>query len=144
MSRADRLSVVIDLAKRDEDAAAKILDEKRQAYEAETQRLDELRQYYGEYEQQFNRKGLPLRADELVRQREFLQQLTKSCESQTLHVDHMHQAFEQAVAQWQVCHLRHKQLRDYVARLHKQELALMDKKEQKRIDEWVTQRFARE
>lgn len=143
MSRAQRLMIVIDLAKRDEDAAAKILDEKRRAKEAEMQRLGDLRQYYQEYEQQFNRRDLPLRAEAFARQREFLQQLTKSCESQMLQVEHMQHAFNVAVAQWQSCHLRHKQLCDYVARLHKQELALMDKKEQKSIDDWVAQRYAR-
>ena len=143
MSRAQRLSVVIDLAKRDEDAAAKALDEARQVLEAEQQRLADLHRYYEEYEQQFNRKGMPLRTEDLSRQRDFLQQLTRSCDAQAVQVKQLQAAFDQAVAAWQQVHLRHKQLCDYVAQLHKQELAQLDKKEQKRIDEWVAQRYAR-
>ncbi len=142
-SESKRLSVVVDMAKREEDKAAAELDEKRNALVAEQIRLNDLKEYYAEYDTQFKQTKVVLRAEDFAKNRNFLHQLSQSCDLQNMQVEHAQLAVDKAIAEWRVIHLKMEKLRDHVSRLKMAELADQDKQEQKRIDEWVTQTYAR-
>ncbi len=141
--RADRLRVVVDMAKQKEDESAALLDKKRQALNDEQQRLGDLKEYYTEYDLKFKQANTVIRAEEFAAKRNFLHQLALSCELQGSQVTLMQQEFDAAINEWRLCHLKHERLQGYVAQLEKEELALLDKQEQKRVDEWVSQSYFR-
>ncbi|MFL0803020.1 MAG: flagellar export protein FliJ [Agarilytica sp.] len=142
-SESKRLSVVVDMAKREEDKAAAVLDEKRNALVAEQIRLNDLKEYYAEYDSQFKTATVVLRAEDFAKNRNFLHQLSQSCDLQNLQVEHAQLAVDTAIDEWRKIHLKLEKLRDHVKRLKMAEISYQDKQEQKRVDEWVTQTYAR-
>lgn len=137
--RANRMEVVVTMAKQKEDEAAARLDQKRQALGDEEKRLGDLNEYYSEYDARFKQASNIMRAEDFAAKRNFLHQLSQSCELQASQVTLVQQEFDAAINEWRVLHLKHERLQGYVAQLEKEELALLDKQEQKRIDEWVSQ-----
>ncbi len=142
-SESKRLSVVVDMAKREEDKAAAELDEKRNALVAEQIRLNDLKEYYAEYDMQFKKTTVVLRAEDFAKNRNFLHQLSQSCDLQAQQVEHAQLAVDKAIDEWRIIHLKLEKLRDHVSRIKLAEIADQDKQEQKRVDEWVTQTYAR-
>ncbi|MFL0799179.1 MAG: flagellar FliJ family protein [Agarilytica sp.] len=143
IAESKRLGVVVDMAKREEDKAAALLDEKRNALVAEEIRLNDLKEYYEEYETQFKQTTKILRAEDFAKNRNFLHQLSQSCDLQNTQVAHAQLAVDKAIEEWRKVHLKLEKLRDHVSRLKLAEIADQDKQEQKRVDEWVTQAYVR-
>ncbi len=141
--RADRLHVVVDMAKQTEDESAARLDKKRQALNDEQQRFGDLKEYYAEYDVSFKKASNVMRAEDFAAKRNFLHQLALSCELQGSQVELMQQEFDAAINEWRLCHLKYERLQGYVAQLEKEELARIDKQEQKSVDEWVSQVYFR-
>lgn len=141
--RADRLHVVVDMAKQKEDESATRLEIKRQALNDEQQRLGDLKEYYAEYDLSFKQANKVMRAEDFAAKRNFLHQLSLSCELQDSQVELMQQEFDAAINEWRLFHLKVERLQGYVAKLKKEGLALLDKQEQKSVDEWVSQRYFR-
>lgn len=140
---SQRLSVVVDMARRKEDDAAKRLELKRRQLDDEVQRLEDLKEYYQEYEVRFKQNQTAVRAQEFAKKRDFLNQLSQSCDIQKLQVQHVQNEFNAAINEWHQCHLKTEKLNEYVDTLTQQEKTALEKKEQKRVDEWVTQTYAR-
>ncbi|MFL0809579.1 MAG: flagellar FliJ family protein [Agarilytica sp.] len=144
MPRASkRLVVVADMAKRKEDEAAAILADRQKKLEEEKQRSGDLLAYYSEYETKFQQRTQGLRAESLMQNREFLQQLANSCEIQRSEVARIQQEVDIAIAFWHQCHLKHEKLREHIAKLSKDEDSALEALEQKSVDEWVAQNFSR-
>ncbi len=142
-SESKRLSVVVDMAKREEDKAAAYLDEKRNALVEEQIRLNDLKEYYAEYDMQFKKSTVVLRAEDFAKNRNFLHQLSQSRDLQALQVEHAQLAVDKAIDAWRIIHLKLEKLKEHVSRIKMAEIASQDKQEQKRVDEWVTQTYAR-
>lgn len=138
--RSKRIEVVIGLAERAEDEAALRLQAQQQALVDEKLRLSQLREYYQSYEQQFGGRTGGLRASSLANSRLFLQQLAQAIKSQELQVGNVEGQLRQAQAAWHKCHMKHQSLIDLQQRYRREEQELQDRKEQARLDEWVSQR----
>ncbi len=140
---SQRLSVVVDMARRKEDDAAKVLEKKRAQLDDEIKRLDDLNTYYSEYETRFKENQHSVRAQDFAKKRDFLNQLSHSRSIQALQLQHVQREFDLAIGEWHQCHLKSEKLCEYVEGLKRQEMADIDRKEQKAVDEWVTQTHAR-
>ena len=138
MQRSKRMKVVVDMAQRAEDDAASQLEKCRRAFDEEQQRLTDLEQYYSEYDQRFQNSPA-VRADQLSANRQFLQQLRETCNTQSMQVKRAEALLEAAKGYWRDQHLKHRNLKQYVDKLRSQENAVREKLEQKILDEWVSQ-----
>ena len=137
--RSSRLTVVIELASRAEEKAAKLFEQKNQQLSEENTRLQELESFYQNYEQQFCTKNTAMRATELFEARQFLSRLSDVQKGQILQIERVKQDLEVAKKQRHQCYLKRKSLNELVTRYKHEESEISDKLEQKQIDEWVTQ-----
>lgn len=138
-----RLAIVADMAKRKEDEAAAILADRQQKLAEEKQRSSDLKEYYQEYENRFQQQTQGLRVETIIQNRDFLHQLSQSCQIQNSEVARLQQEVDIAIAFWHQCHLKYQKLNEHIEKLCDKEAAAMDALEQKSVDEWVTQNFAR-
>lgn len=139
MSRAKRLEVVLELAERDEQEAARALETARLNKEQDEQKLLELIQYHEDYELAF-KQPLPLiRAEQMQRQRGFLVQLSQAREQQEMIVKKRCDLLGQKQQLWQRAHLKRKAMAELIDRMRNDEARTLDKKEEKMLDEWFTQ-----
>ena len=136
MARSDRLQVVVDMARREEDAAAEKLATIQKQLNNEIARLRDLEEYYGQYEQSQQTLRTGVNAQDLAKIRNFLQQLAMAKQAQILQIQRVEDVQRQARQAWQACHLKHKLMKDMIARYKTEEQAVLDKNEQKMLDEW--------
>lgn len=139
MSRAKRLQLVLDMAAKAEDKAAEALELARQLKLTDEQKLAELCQYYEDYEISFRRPQTLIRAEEMLRQRGFLMQLSEAKEQQSQVVEKRTVIFTNKQQLWQVAHLKRKSMQDLVQRLQSDEDRLLSRREEKMLEEWFTQ-----
>ena len=143
MNASKRLKVVVGQAQREEEAAARRFEQSRQMLAAEQKRLQDLDSYYQEYESRFKSRQQGIRASELQSGREFLQQLAESQQVQAAHIARLQADCDVAKQAWYQCHLKVENLAQYVENLAREETRELDRREQKRLDEWSGQAFAR-
>lgn len=133
--RSKRIQLVVDLAKRKEDAAAKYLGEALAAVASAEQQERQVRRYYENYRQQFSKKNICLRPEELQRSREFLGHLDDAIRAQQQQVKIAHDNVGRARQYWNKCHLTSNAIVDYQARCRRNEQLADDKLEQKMLDD---------
>ncbi len=138
MKRSIRMKVVVDLAQRQEDAAAKQFKQCQEALQQELQRLDELKTYYDDYEAKFNSKTGGLRANEIADSRLFLQRLNDAQSAQQLNIQRIKAEFDRAKLIWHQAHLKRQNLCDLVVRYREEEQLDQDRLEQKGLDDWTS------
>lgn len=136
MARSDRLQVVVEMARREENTAAEKLAGIQKQLNGEVARLRDLEEYYGQYEQTQQALRSGVNAQDLSKIRNFLQQLALAKQAQILQIQRVEELLRQAREAWQTCHLKHKMMKDMIARYKNQEQAVLDKSEQKMLDEW--------
>lgn len=136
MVRSKRLKVVVDLAKRTEDAAAQKLTDARRVLDGEIQRLRDLEDYYDQYERSQQQLRTDVQATDIEKIRLFLQQLATAKQAQKYQVENVNNSVKTAMNEWQECHLKHKLLREMVERYKNEEQVQLNKREQKILDEW--------
>ncbi|MBU2985844.1 flagellar export protein FliJ [Saccharophagus degradans] len=136
MAKSDRLQVVVDMARREEDAAAEKLATIQKQLNNEIARLRDLEEYYGQYEQSQQTLRTGVNAQDLAKIRNFLQQLAMAKQAQMLQIQRVEAVQRQAREAWQTCHLKHKLMKDMIVRYKTEEQAVLDKNEQKMLDEW--------
>lgn len=141
MTRSARLAVVIDMARKNEEQAAKKLEQCRQSYQAHHQRLEELNNYYHDYDMRFKQNIQGVRANDFAAKRFFLGQLSTLIDQQKNTLNQVEITLEKARQEWQQCHLKSENLQRFVADLKRGEVQIADKIEQYKIDEWVTQNY---
>ena len=111
--RTQRLQLLVDIARRSEDDAARVLSEKRSAMNAAFARAQEIQEYYADYHAQFSARTAALRAADIMASRGFLAQLDGALKSQQHQCRLTQHEFERARATWRQCHLKHKAIMDY-------------------------------
>lgn len=134
--KSQRLNIVLELAERDEREATDAVQLFRKRLLEEQQRLDELKIYYREYEERFSRQRSGIRASDIANQRQFLVELTHMQSRQAQQIMIVEKGLNQKLEVWRRCHLKYQALEQLIARLKKEENQLLDKKEQKMLDEW--------
>lgn len=144
MKRSKRMQLVVDLAIKAENQAARNLKESTTIAEGEARRADEINTYYKSYEKQFSEKTTQLHASELATIRGFLTNLDQACKAQALQVEKAWQQVDVARSQWHASHLKVDSLSSYQTQCQQQEQAEVDRLEQKQLDELAAQRIQRQ
>lgn len=135
-SRADRLSVVLDLAERQKQAADRYLaDSQQRLQQAEAQQI-QLQNYMLEYQQQFTQAGQQgLTTDQLMQHQAFIGRLEQAMRQQKETIRVAAQQLEQVKQHWQTVYARYKGIDKLTEKARLSERQLLDKREQQQIDE---------
>ena len=142
MKRSQRLTVVVELARRERDRAAGQFQACLAEVEAERRRLADLESYYGEYETQ-NGVGSTT-ASELMAHREFLQRLGVALGAQRQQVSRQENSVTQARQRWQRCHMKAQSLEDHVKKLQQEERKIAGQREDSLIADNFQSRYPRQ
>jgi flagellar FliJ protein len=142
MKRSVRLDIVEKLAKQREDQAAQALAEVRSQLEIEDKRLQELVEYREEYMGYLDQQGAAgISMQQWRRTQGFIDQLADLAQRQQIAIDGWRAREQQVLDKWRLLYQRRKNIGQYINKLSMEELAAEDKKEQKVIDELISQRF---
>lgn len=139
MRKSQRLQVVLELARRDEESAAKMFENLRSAYQTEVQKLEDLENYYQDYEAKFRSRTNGLRASDIANSRSLLQQIVMVQQGQKLQIQQAKNELDKGRLEWHKIHLKYEKLQELIRRYRIEETLEDDKKEQKMIDDWVSQ-----
>ncbi len=144
MKRSQRLTIVLELAQRKEDAALKHLRQAQTQLQQQQEQLDQLIQYQTEYHQQIRQSSqVALSASSYQSSQHFLSQLGAAIVQQQSKVEFCQSEFEAYRGQWQQLHQKKKGMDDFIVQCQQVEQAQVDKREQKEMDEMSGQRAAR-
>lgn len=139
MSRAKRLNLVLDIAERAENKAAEAFELARRMWQEDQEKMADLQRYYEDYEQTFSRPAVRLRAQEIVQQRSFLQQLAEALRQQGQIVERRRLIADNKQMDWRTAHLKRRALQELIERVKADEQKVLTRKEQKMLDEWFAQ-----
>ncbi|HSC67318.1 MAG TPA: flagellar export protein FliJ [Cellvibrio sp.] len=143
-SRAQRMQVVLTLAVRQEDDAAKKLSQFREQLAQEEQQLIELRDYANQYLHAQGELREGVLAHELINYSTFINRLHEACREQEAKVERYRLALESLQQQWRVKHQKRKSIEDLIVRLQQEDNLILDKRLQKEMDELSSQQFQRQ
>lgn len=143
-SRAKRMQVVLSLALRQEDEAAKKLGQFREQLAQEERQLVELRDYADQYlhTQGALREGVL--AHELINYSSFINRVNEACREQEAKVERYKVLFQSLQQQWRIKHQKRKSIEDLISRLQREDNLLLDKRLQKEMDELSSQQLQRQ
>ena len=139
MKKSQRLKVVLDLAQRKEDDAAAACEKIKIKLHHEQERLTELREYYQEYQQQFDANMHQIRPSDLINRRNFLNQLSLAQDSQRQTILNIESAYTLQKRVWRECYMKRQAMKDLISRYQEEESVENDRREQKLMDDWVSQ-----
>lgn len=142
-SRSKRMQVVLTLAVRQEETAAKKVAEVRDQVAKEERQLADLRDYAAQYLQAQSQLRDGILAHELINYSTFIARLNEACAEQETKVKRYQVALESVQKQWRVLHQKRKSIEDLIARLQHEDNLLLDKRLQKELDELSSQQFLR-
>lgn len=134
-SRAKRMQVVLTLAERQEDEAAKKLREFRDQVSQEERQLQDLRDYAAQYLKEQGGLRAGIAAHELINYSNFIQRLNEACQEQEARVQRMHALLANVQKQWQVKHQKRQSIEDLIKRLQHEDDLILEKRLQKELDE---------
>jgi flagellar FliJ protein len=140
--KSDRLKIVLDVAKRNEQKALDALAAKRRYRDQQQEQLDGLKSYYDQYmgTMKTNMQEGPMSVHSLQTYQSFVSQIDHAAEHQknTLHI--AQQEFELALQNWKIFHQKQKGMADLISRYKNEEEVVRDKKEQKLMEDDLTAR----
>lgn len=142
-SRAKRMQVVLTLAVRQEDEAAKKVGEVRDQIAKEERQLADLRDYATQYLQAQGALREGILAHELINYSSFINRLNEACGEQEAKVNRYQAVLESLKKQWRILHQKRKSIEDLITRLQHEDNLLLDKRLQKELDELSSQQFRR-
>lgn len=137
ISRSKRMTVVLDLAQREQGLAAKNLEAHQQQLNQEQARLQQLESYYQDYESKVGSVQTTLRASELANNRRFLGRISEAKCQQQVQITQLRKHYEAAKQHWMTCHLKQENLVKLIERYRQEEGLAQEKSEQKQLDELV-------
>lgn len=133
--RSARLALVLQVTERAEQTAAEAFEAAQRSYIAEQQKLEELRLYHADYQSTFT-NGRVMRASDIARQRAFLQKLADAITQQGQMVAQAERVIAQRKSLWHKAHLKHRAMVEHVGKVRLEEQKLLERKEEKMLDEW--------
>ena len=143
-TRATRMQVVLTLAERQEDDAAKKLSQFREQLAQEEQQLVELRDYANQYLHAQGELRQGVLAHELINYSTFINRLNEACREQETKVERYKAILDSLQQQWRVKHQKRKSIEELIARLQQEDNLLLDKRLQKELDELSSQQLQRQ
>lgn len=136
MTRSERMKPVLKIAENRERVSVKRLNEWQQLLTIQENKLLELREYRDEYTQHFQMNTTQgMSTVRMQDYRIFLHKLNQAIEEQAKVVRQTHEDCESCRKQWQVIHGKTKAVDHLVDRFKEQELADIERAEQKESDE---------
>lgn len=137
--RAQRLTLVLELAERTEQQAAQAYEMARKVWQEDVQKLRDLELYCTEYEASISTAQVVRRAQDMLRDRGFLQQIYRARQQQEAVLSQRESLCEQKKQLWHQAHLKHRALRNLIQRMREDEQKALNRKEEKLLDEWFSQ-----
>lgn len=134
-TRSKRMVVVLQLADRAEEGAAKILQQSRLLLQQAEEQLLQVREYQGEYIADLNAKTEKLSAQSMINDRMFLQRLGDVLAAQQQKIEQLKQSEANSLNNWKICYQRRRSIQSLIERLKVEENALTEKLLQKEMDE---------
>ena len=133
--KSERLAVVLTLAERREQRAARQLSEHRLRVEAEQQQLVQLQRYYADYAERIDKQRDQVSVQEVITYREFSHRLADAQQQQRHRLEQLQQHLEKLYKQWLFMRQRRLTVEDLIDRTRRQEQRQRDLLEQKQLDE---------
>lgn len=140
-SRAKRMQIVLTLAVRHEDVAAKQVAERKAQLTAEEQQLRQLEEYAEQYLQTYRTRTGNMRAEDLIIYSGFIQRLNAAQREQQAKLERVAQQYEQALQLWREKYHRRESIAGMIDRLEIEDNQIIEKRLQKELDELTTQQF---
>lgn len=141
--RSQRMKVVLQLAEREEQAAAARLGEQQQLLEREQAQLRQLEDYRQQYLDDYARPRRGVTAEALMSYSGFLQRLGEAVSGQQQKLAMVDQAREQCRREWEQRYHRRRSLEDMISRLRREEEAAFEQRQQRELDDLAAQRLTR-
>jgi flagellar FliJ protein len=142
-SRAKRMQVVLTLAERNEEQAGQQLSQFTQQVDAEIEQLRQLEEYAAQYLSTYTDRKTAVRPQELIAYSSFIQRLGAARKEQEARIARLQLQLERLRQMWRIAHQKTESIKDLIARLQREESALLDKRLQKEMDELVGQAYSR-
>jgi len=141
-NKSERLKIVLEVAKRNEQKALDALTAKRRYRDHQQEQLDGLRSYYDQYmgTMKTNMQGGAMSAHSLQTYQSFVSQIDQATEHQNHTLQIAQQEFELALQNWTSFHQKQKGMADLISRYKGEEETVRDKKEQKQLEDDLTAR----
>ncbi len=134
-SRAKRMKIVLTLAEKAEDQAAKQLKEHAELLQSEQQQLQNLNDYSQQYLDSYRSLKTGVSARNMMNYSGFISRLADAIKEQQAKIQRMQQGLDKLKHQWSITHQKRKALEDLIERLKKEESVLLEKRLQKELDE---------
>lgn len=141
-SKSDRLKIVLDVAKRNEQKALDALAAKRRYRDQQQEQLDGLKSYYDQYmsTMKANMGEGAMSVHSLQTYQSFVSQIDHATEHQKNTLQIAQQEFDLALQNWTNYHQKQKGMADLIERYKSEEEVKRDKKEQKQLEDDLTAR----
>jgi flagellar protein FliJ len=130
-SRAKRMKIVLTLAEKAEDEAAKRVKEQLDLIKLEQEQLQDLNAYSEQYLQSYSELRTGVNAQEMINYSGFIGRLADAIKEQEEKIQRLQQGLDKLKSQWSITHQKRKALE----RLKKEESAVLEKLLQKELDE---------
>jgi flagellar FliJ protein len=135
--RSERLQVVLKVALRDEQEAARYVAQYQRQLQAERDQLAQLEQYRSTYQQDYADPQKQHSPDVMMRYSDFLQRLSGAIDEQNRTLESAYEQCQKVQQHWQVKRHKRQSLESLITRLSQSEEAEQERKLQKEIDDLV-------
>ncbi|MFT2097239.1 flagellar export protein FliJ [Marinomonas sp. 2405UD66-6] len=139
MKKSHRMQILVDLAKRKEDAAAQQLARDKAKVEQDVRKLNELKEYAGQYESERNLLGLG--AYLTTNYQHFVDRVQQAILQQEVAIGRAEQQADMSMRGWLQARTKTKSMDWLKEKNHKAELMVEAKQEQRQSDEFAMRRF---
>lgn len=142
VKRSQRFKPIHNLAQQSEDVAAQTLGKIQRELSEHQLKLSELMAYHQDYRTRFNQeaeKGMSI--TQVQSYQKFISQLEIAISEQKKHVERMSEACDSSRADWNAERQKTQVLKKVITRYEKQEQKDLNRQEQRRSDEFVSNRF---
>jgi flagellar FliJ protein len=143
VKRSKRMGVVLMLAQRAEDEAARRLGQMQTQILQAQEQLQQIESYNETYKQEMMAKTQGLKVHEIVSSREFLQRLGNAALEQQQRISQMDELLKALREQWQQKYHYRRSIYELIERIKLNENDALEKQLQTQLDEMATQLFLR-
>ncbi len=144
MKKSQRLQVVLDLAERNEQAGLEQMTAANRYLEDQKAQMMNLRQYHAQYLSDMKPGvGSVQNISLLQSSLHFINQIDKAIQQQELVVDQAQKAFNTSKDKWSALHQKTLGLTDLIQRYKDEERLLLEKQEQKQLEDALQARMFR-
>ena len=133
--KSERLEVVLTLAVRREQQAARQLSDYRARLEKEKQQLLQLQRYYDDYIDRIEKQKHRVSVQEVITYREFSHRLAEAQRQQQHKLEHWQGQLDSLHKKWVIMHRRRETVAELIDRTRREEQRHRDGLEQKQLDE---------